>query len=415
MAQESMKHHDSNNAHTEDGKSHPPLRRSAFRALVQDFGPLWFTWCMNSGVLGLLTHQCPYQFPGLRIISNIFYVFDLTLFVVFSTIFLLRFAIFRLDAYNEVATSRSDLPLCGCWPIAFLTLTSLTPLICSNAYWGGHAFTILGYVMWWIAAAWSLAVLLWVFITYIRRQEAKDIRLPTMVIIPAVSVSTVAVTGAIVVTLSYDVSPRLAIPVIIVSFMMVGLGILLGLMLSTYLFHQLLAQGWPPAAQTASVFILIGPMGQSAAALQQLGSAARTYGKFAGYNEGTFLTAEAAAPLDVACTLVALLLTGLGIVWTLLSIWVMVERAFKKELSWNPGWSAIIFPTGTLVTNFSFLAIAMDSPAFRVITAAMIIILVVVFLMNLAFTLTWITQGKLLIVREDPRVKKMMEEQQKEQ
>jgi len=370
---------------------------------------------MNSGVLGLLTHQCPYQFPGLRIISNIFYVFDLILFVVFSIIFLLRFAIFRLDAYNEVATSRSDLPLCGCWPIAFLTLTSLTPLICSNAYWGGRAFTILGYVMWWIAAAWSLAVLLWVFITYIRRQEAKDIRLPTMVIIPAVSVSTVAVTGAIVVTLSYDVTPRLAIPVIVVSFMMVGLGILLGLMLSTYLFHQLLAQGWPPAAQSASVFILIGPMGQSAAALQQLGSAARTYGKFAGYDEGTFLTAEAAAPLDVACTLIALLLTGLGIIWTLLSIWVMVERAFKKELSWNPGWSAIIFPTGTLVTNFSFLAIAMDSPAFRVITAAMIIILVAVFLMNLAFTLTWITHGKLLIVREDPRVKQMMEEQQKEQ
>jgi len=369
---------------------------------------------MNAGILGILTHQCPYQFPGLRVISDIFYVVDLALFIGFSIIFILRFAIFRRDAYHEIISSQADLALCGCWPIAFLTLTSLTPLICSNSYWGQHTFTILGYVMWWIAAAWSLLTLFWVFITLIRRHEARDLRLPTMVILPAVSVSTVAVTGGIVVSLSYEMSSRLAVPVIIVSFMMVGLGVLLGLILTTYLFHQMLVQGWPPPAQSASVFILVGPMGQSAAALQQLGSAADAYMKFGGYNKGTFLTAEAAAPLDVACVLIALMLSGLGIIWELLAVWVMVERAWKKELSWNPGWNAIIFPTATLVTSFSLFAISMDSPAWRGITAALIVVLVIVFLVNLAFTLAWIMQGKLLVVREDPRVKKTMEEEQKE-
>jgi len=71
-------------------------------------------------------------------------------------------------------------------------------------------------------------VLFWVFITLIGRHATSDRRLPTMVILPAVSVATVAVTGGGVVSLSYDVSPRLAVPVIIVSFMMVGIGILLG-------------------------------------------------------------------------------------------------------------------------------------------------------------------------------------------
>jgi len=32
---------ESNSATNADGKS--PLRRSAFRAMVQDFGPIWFT------------------------------------------------------------------------------------------------------------------------------------------------------------------------------------------------------------------------------------------------------------------------------------------------------------------------------------------------------------------------------------
>ena len=254
----------------------------------------------------------------------------------------------------------------------------------------------------------------WVFITLIRRHEASDRRLPTMVILPAVSVATVAVTGGAVVSLSYDVSPRLAVPVIIVSFMMSGIGILLGLMLNTYLFHAFLAQGWPAPALTATVFILVGPMGQSAAALQQLGMAAREYGKFGGYHKGTFLTAEAAVPLEAACVLVALLLTGLGFVWAVLAVYVMVERAVQRKLFWTPAWNAIIFPMATLTTSTNLLAIEMDSPAFRVITVGLIIILVFVFLLNLAFTISKAAKGKLLVVREDWRLEKKIEDQQKQ-
>ena len=367
---------------------------------------------MNSGVLAILTHQCPYQFHGLKIISDIFFILDLTLFTLFSLIFIARFAIFRRQAYNEITGSQADLMLVACWPIAFMTLTSLTSLIVSNATWGGHAFTIVAYVMWWFVVAWNLCVLFWVFGTLISQHEASDRRLPMMVIIPAVSVSTIAVTGGFVASMSFGISARMAVPVIVVSFMMVGMGILLGLMLSTYLFHALLAQGWPDPGQSASLFIFVGPMGQSAAALQALGRAA-SMGAFGAYNKGTFLTAEAAVPLEAACMLIALMLTGLGFIWTVLSIMGMVIRAVKKELSWSPGWNAIIFPMGTLVTATSLFSEEMDSPAFRVITAGLIIILVAVFLMNTVFTAKGIWKGQLLIVREDPRVKKKMEEEQK--
>lgn len=369
---------------------------------------------MNAGALGLLTHQSPYQFHGLEIISTVFYVFDLTLFIVFSVIFILRFTIFRSSAYREIVSQQTELTLCACWPIAFLTLTSLTPVICSNAYWGRHAFTILGYVMWWSSATWSLLVLFWVFITLIRQHDANDRRLPTTIILPAVSVATVAVTGGSVVSLSYDVSPRLAVPVIVVSFMMVGIGILLGLMLSTYLFHAFLAQGWPAPAMTASTFILVGPMGQSAAALLQLGMAAREYGKFGGYNKGSFLTAEAAVVLETACVLIALILAGLGVIWSILAIYAMIERALQRKLFWTPGWNAIIFPMATLTTSMNLFAVEMDSPAFRVITVVLIIVLLFVFLLNLAFTIWKVVKGELLIVKEDWRGKKQLEERQKE-
>ena len=302
--------------------------------------------------------------------------------------------------------------ICACWPIAFMTLTTLTGLIASNSYWGGYAFTIVSYVMWWIEVAWSLLFLFWIFVTLIRNKAATS-RLPTLIILPAVSVSTAAVTGGLIVSLSYEVSPTLAVPVIIVGFMLVGIGFLLGLILSTFLFYALLSQGWPPAAQTTSVFVFIGPVGQSAAALQALGSAASNYGAFRRYDKGTFLTAEAAKALSPGCVFLALMMTGLGLIWLVFSIYLMIERAFAKELKWAHNWNSIIFPTATLVTSLNLLSIEMDSPAFRVLTTMFIIILVGFFLMNTVFTGMGIAKGELLIVREDPRVRKMIEDSHK--
>lgn len=368
---------------------------------------------MNSGILGLLTHQCPYQFNGLSIISTIFYVVDLILFVVFSLIFISRFLMCRQDAYSEIVSQPGEMMMCACWPIAWMTLTSLTGLIDSNAYWGGHAFTIVAYVMWWICVIWSIAVMTWVFGVLIQERQIAEQRLPMLVILPPVSASTVAVTGGLIVSKSYEMSPRLGVPVLVVSFLMLGIGVLLGFMLSTYLFYDLLTKGWPAQAQTASVFIFIGPMGQSAAALQQLGIAARVYRQFGGYNKGTFLTAEAAVPLEAAGVLIALLLTGLALVWLILGIFVMLERALKRELTWAPTWNSIIFPTGTLTTSISLFAIEMDSPAWSVITVILIITLAIVFFVNLGFTANKVRKGELLIVREDWRVKKKLEEDQK--
>lgn len=218
---------------------------------------------MNSGVLALLLHNLPYQFRGLGIIATMFYVLDLVTFTFFSIAFILRFVMYGATAYREVINEPPELMFCACWPIAFMTLTSLTSLITSNAYWG-HSFTIVAYVMWWFVSLWALLFLFGTFIILIRQHDASDRRLPMLVILPAVSVSTAAVEGGIVASMSYEISPNLAVPVIIVGFLLVGVGILFGFMLTIYLFHSLLAKGWPPAAQTATVFIFIGPMGQSA-------------------------------------------------------------------------------------------------------------------------------------------------------
>lgn len=362
-----------------------------------------FTWCMNAGIIAILLHQLPYQFHGLPVLATIAFVIDLVLFIIFSVIFILRFIWFGKQAYHEITNSTNELALGACWPIGFQTISSLICLIVSNASWGGHAFTIVGYVLWWFGSAWMLAYLLFTFITVIRRHKAFDPRLPATIIIPAVGVSTMATTGGLIASYSYGISARLAVPIIIVSFMLTGIGVFMALFLYTYLLQSMFTDGWPPPAQIASVWLFVGPMGQSAAAIQLLSSAASTYGQFAAYNKGTFLTASAASPLDVASILLALWMNGMGVVWALMAFVAMVESAWKKELKWNLTWNGIIFPTGTLTTSFLLLSIAMDSPAFRVVTTGLVIFMVLVFFLNTGYTIVQISKGDLLIVRKNSR------------
>lgn len=358
-------------------------RESRFRKVVRGFAPIWFTWCMNSGILGILIHQSPYQFSGIKVIGTIFYVFDLALFIIFSGLFVLRFGMYRSNAYKALVSNQVDVMFCACWPIAWMTLTTLTSLVCSEASWGRHAFSILAYVMWWIAVVWCLIVLFWAFGVMFEQHKAGQERIPMGIILPAVSVSTAAVTGAFVVSESYDLSARLAVPVIVVAYMLVGMGTLLGLMLTTYLFYGYLSEGWLPPAQTATVFIFIGPMGQGSSALQQLGKAARM--SFEEYGRGTFLMADSAGAIQAVSDMIALMLTGLGFIWVGFGLYAMMRQAVRRKLRWTHTWNSIIFPTGTLVTSMSLFSQGLDSPAFRVVETIMLLLLVMVFLVNLMF------------------------------
>lgn len=301
---------------------------------------------MNAGVLGEVLHQFPYQFNGHGVLATIFFLFALVLFILFTILLLLRLAWFKGEAYAELTATAGDIVFVPCWAISFMTLTGSVGLIVSTSTWGGYDFTIVAYVMWWFVSLWNLSILFWAFTVIIRNGLAKQgtDRISFAIIIPAVSVSTLALTGGLITAYSTGMTTNLAIPVIILSFNFAGIGILLGVILSCTLLQDLLENGWPAPGQITTLFILVGPMGQSAAALVVLGSAASTSGYFGLYNTGAFLTAQSAQALSSACTLTALLLSGLGTIWVMLALIGMIDCALQKKLTWTLSWNAIIFP-----------------------------------------------------------------------
>ena len=336
-------HNDHPNGHA-DKEAQAPPKRSLFRALVQDFSPVWFTWVMNIGLIALLTHTCPYQFHGLYIISTILYVTALTLFVLFCIIMGLRFALYFKQAVTEISTDVQELCFTACMPISWMVLTTLTAVIVSNAHWGGHAFTIVAYVMWWISVAWTLSSALIVYIVLTKNSLTNADNISLAIILPAVATSTAAAEGGLICIYAYDMSARMAVPVIIVSFMLLGIGTLIAINIYTMFLQRILINTWLDGVKQPSLCLLLGPTGQGATAFLALGTAAVKH--FPGYNKGTFLVERAVEPLHGACVMMALLLWGLGVFWAFYVAVGIGETFFLKQAKWSPVWYSTIFPTG---------------------------------------------------------------------
>lgn len=213
---------------------------------------------MNAGVIGEILNIFPYQFKGVKVLGTIAYVVDLVLFILFASILLLRLLIYPKKSYTKITGDAEPLVLMGCAPIAFLTIAALTATIVSNSYWGGHAFMIVGYVLWWIGVAWTLLFTAGIYITLFRKQVVgEEKELPPATIIPAVAVATAAATGAYIVNYSYSMTPRLGLPVIIVGYMLTGVAMILAIVVYTFSIAKLVTEGYPPPEKSPSMIVLV--------------------------------------------------------------------------------------------------------------------------------------------------------------
>ena len=391
--------HEDKEAHKdEEAKETIRSAKTPFQAMIEDFSPFWFTICMNMGVLGIIANRLPWQFAGLQdAITDVFLVSDLFLFIIFSIMMTARLSIFPKSSIRHFSSTFDDLCLCAAPPIAWFTITTLIGTQASNAYWGGHAWTILTVVMWWFGMAWMLTCDFVVVTALIFNGMVAEGKLSPALAVPNVGVVTCAATGAVIVGYSYEVSAGLAVPMIVVSYMLVGLGFFVAMLIYAFIFHKLLTKGFPEGKKIQALVMLAGPTGQTANALVGLAAAA---GKdFADYDRGMFLTESAGTSLTTVCVLLALLILGLAYFWMVLAVIGIGSFAIKRELSWSMTWWATIFPLATVNLAWIELAEAMASDAFNALAAGLFVILLIDFFVNTGFTIWYASTGKLLFTR----------------
>lgn len=306
--------------------------------------PPRFLISMDTGILSILLKLTPYRFTGLNILATVMFIWNLLLFLSFVVLGLLRLATFTTHVRHKMASTLDELCYNGAPAIAYFTLVAQVSLTCSQAW--GHGFTILAYVLWWIGVAMAVCVCSGTMVMLSKRRITSDREISPVVFLPLISVMTAGTTGGIVVNYSSGISARLAVPVIVVSFLCLGYAFFLAQMIYSIYLHRLFTEGPAKGPMLASLVVTVGPLGQFATGLQLLGTAASGRDMFAGYAKGTFLTASAASSVAATCTLLALLVVGFAFLWITVVWYIFIEGLVKGETSFGMPWWSLIFPMG---------------------------------------------------------------------
>ncbi|KAL1584021.1 hypothetical protein WHR41_08101 [Cladosporium halotolerans] len=368
--------------------------RSLPSVVVENFSFLWFTVLMDTGILSIIMHQNPYQFAGLGILSTIMFVFNLVLFILFTLILLVRIFLFPKRMAKDMTTNLVELSMTGTVPIAYFTLVAQVSLTVSQAGWGSHAFTLVAFVMWWIGTAVALAIAVFVFFMVAKYSVTSIADLAPALVIPYVSMCTNALVGGLISSYSAEISDRLAVPVIIVSYILLGVGLFVALLVFAACTIRFIDSGLPPPIQYPTLFLLVGPVGQAAGAALSLGTASRMH--FGGYGKGTLLQQMGGSTFSSIGVWVALLLLGLAVFFTLFALSAMIEGAINRQHTFSMLWWGTIFPVATVNTAWILLSTSLDSPAFRALSSIFLLALLIVYFANWGFTIYHLATGRVL-------------------
>jgi tellurite resistance protein TehA-like permease len=329
---------------------------------------------MGTGIISLLLHNLSTLYPSchttLHVLSIAFFVLNIVLFSTIFSISILRYILYPATWTLMLRHPVQSLFL-GTLPMGFATLVNMFVAICVPA-WGEWAVYI-AWGMWWINVCVSLACCLglpfqmYVFqisvgkgglVLIFDRMTKHDTTHETMTaawLLPIVACVVAAASGGVVAEI---LPPQYALITIVTSYVLWGMGIPLALVVMTIYFHRLAIHKLPPSEVIVSVFLPLGPMGQGAYGIMQLGRVAMKV-----FPETRTLHPMAGEILYVLGWMMATVLWGFGLVW----LFFAVASITKSKVPFNMGWWGFTFPIGVFTMATIGIGQELESAFFRVL------------------------------------------------
>jgi tellurite resistance protein TehA-like permease len=166
---------------------------------------------------------------------------------------------------------------------------------------------------------------------------------------------------------------------------MFGISLLVSLVTITLLWERLAFHGTGPARLIPTLWIVLGPLGQSITAAGLLGNAAPS----------------AIAPRYADTMLATGVVYGIPI-WGFAMVWLAIATAItvrtaRDNLPFSLTWWSFTFPVGTIVTGTSILAVATHANFLRYASAALYALLVAAWLTAASQTARGVLSGRLFL------------------
>jgi C4-dicarboxylate transporter/malic acid transport protein len=367
-----------------------PLRshsRSFLRELerpshaFRNIGPNWFASVMGTGIVANAAALLPFHWPALEELAIVPWLLAVVLLILVGAATAAHWVLHPERARGHLADPAMA-PFYGAPPMALLTVGAGTLLV-GTPLVGAHAAVVVDSVLWGLGTALGLLVMVAVPTLMIRRRDLDPRQTFATWLLPVVPPTVSATTGAALIP--HLPTAGLQQTMLLGCYAILGASLVLSALTIALLWFRLLYIDQGPARMVPTLWLVLGPLGQSVTAFGLLGAHAGELLKVP-YGEG----------LEAFGVVYGLPVWGFAIAWMAIAA-VITLRTMRHGLPFSLTWWSFTFPVGTVVTGTAGLAVQTGAQAFAWLAVGTFALLLVAWAAAFANTVRGAWTGALLL------------------
>ncbi|MFG2619745.1 TDT family transporter [Streptomyces sp. NPDC048507] len=347
---------------------------------LRHLGPNWYAGVMGTAIVANAGATLPYQVPGQRAACQAVWALSAVALAVLLTARAGHWLHHR-DQARAHLLDHAVAPFYGCLSMALLAVGGGT-LIVGKDLIGEPAAVVADAVL--FTAGTVIGLVMAVVVPYLMvvRHKVEAAQASPVWLLPVVAPMVSAALGPLLVPHLPAGQPREAM--LLACYAMFGVSLLATLLLLPLVFGRLIVTGPLPLVTTPALFLVLGPLGQSTTAVNQLADVAPHA-----------IAAPYADALAGFAVVYGVPVMGFALLWLALA-GAMLVRAARAGMPFAMTWWALTFPVGTCVTGAAGLARHTGLDAFAWLAAALFLGLLAGWLLAAVHTLRGLFTGRLL-------------------
>ncbi|MFF3402426.1 TDT family transporter [Streptomyces sp. NPDC002659] len=351
---------------------------------LRHFGPQWYATVMGTAIVATAGGGLPVHVPGLRTACTAVWALSAAMLAVVLTARAAHWVGHRDQARDQARDHLVDpaiAPFYGCLAMALLAVGTGTLTVGQDVI-GQRAAVATAAALFGAGTLVGLAAAVVVpYLMVVRRRVGPATASPVW-LLPVVPPMVSASLGPLLVPHLPAGQWREAL--LLASYAMFGISLLATLIILPVVFSRLIHHGALPLALTPSLFLVLGPLGQSTTAVNKLADAA----------PGA-IDAQYAQGFAAFAVIYGVPVLGFALLWLVLAT-ALVVRALKRGMPFSMSWWAFTFPVGTCATGAEGLAHHTGLVALEWLAAGLYVLLVTAWAVTGFRTLCGLFGGALL-------------------
>ncbi|MEU5104462.1 MULTISPECIES: TDT family transporter [unclassified Streptomyces] len=327
--------------------------------LFENLGPNWYASVMGTGIVATAAAGLPVRVPGLHTAATFVWALAAAWLVALTAAWAVHWT-----RHRDRARAHAGHPVMahfwGAPAMALLTVGA-GALTLGQDWLGRPTAVAIDVSLWSAGTLLGLVTAVWIpYRAMTGHATAPDAAFGGW-LMPVVPPMVSAATGAALVPHTAAGQPRLTL--LLACYAMFGISLLASLVIITQIWARLMHHKVGPAAMTPTLWIVLGPLGQSVTAADLLGAAAHSA-----------LPRPYATGAEVFGFLYGVPVWGFAMMWLALAA-ALTRRTARRGLPFSLTWWSFTFPVGTCVTGTSALALRLHSTPLAALAVALFALL----------------------------------------